>query len=298
MRRKIPSTAALLAFEASARHVSYTAAAEELSLTQSAICRQIANLEEIVGAPLFRRTRRGVVLTEAGSAYYRKVRRRLDELERDTADVLAHGGSGGVLNLAVVPTFATAWLLPRLPRYLEQHPGDVINLAAESRPALQQEQDTDCAIYTGDGSWKWPEAECSLLLHERLIPVCSPRLIAPRARVTPRQLAALPLIQQSTWLFAWREWFKAAGHPHEGDLVGPRYELFSMSLQAAIAGLGVALLPDYLASRHVASGELVRASAGAELQARSHFLAIPLSRQSPVTERFRDWLLAEAAAAG
>ncbi|MBN8487423.1 MAG: LysR family transcriptional regulator, partial [Burkholderiales bacterium] len=111
MRRKIPSTAALAAFEAAARHQSFTRAAEELSVTQSAVCRQIASLEDFVGVPLFRRGQRGVLLTEAGRRYARSVAARLDAVERDTLDLMAQAGqaAGGALELAVVPTFATQW---------------------------------------------------------------------------------------------------------------------------------------------------------------------------------------------
>ena len=107
MRRKLPSTGALEAFEAAARHQSFTKAAEELSVTQSAVCRQVAALESFLGVALFSRTRRGVMLTEAGQAYGRSVAARLDEVERDTLELLARGGRGSSLELAVVPTFGT-----------------------------------------------------------------------------------------------------------------------------------------------------------------------------------------------
>ena len=107
MRRKIPSTAALLAFERAARHESFTRAAEELALTQSAICRQIASLEDFLGLRLFRRTKRGVTLTEAGLSYSRQISARLDAMERDTLSVMAHHGRGATIELAVMPTFAT-----------------------------------------------------------------------------------------------------------------------------------------------------------------------------------------------
>ena len=118
MRRKIPSTQALQCFEAAARHESYTRAAQELALTQSAVSRQITALEESLGVLLFRRTRHGMVLTPGGTEYARQVRQRLDAIERDTQDVMTGQGSGGTLRLATVPTFATRWLLPRLPQLL------------------------------------------------------------------------------------------------------------------------------------------------------------------------------------
>ena len=114
MRRKIPSTVALAAFESAARHQSFTKAAHELSVTQSAVCRQIGVLEDLLGVKLFRRSKRGVTLTEAGAGYARSVRARLDEMERDTLELMANGAQGTSLDLAVVPTFATNWLLPRL----------------------------------------------------------------------------------------------------------------------------------------------------------------------------------------
>lgn len=115
MRRVLPSTQALACFESAARHISYTKAAQELSLTQSAVSRQIIALEEFLGLALFRRTRHGVLLTDAGRHYATQVGRWLQGLERDTLDLMSHQGEGGPINLAAVPTFATRWLLPRLP---------------------------------------------------------------------------------------------------------------------------------------------------------------------------------------
>ncbi|HEX7640175.1 MAG TPA: LysR family transcriptional regulator, partial [Burkholderiaceae bacterium] len=136
MRRKLPSTGALEAFEAAARHQSFTKAAEELAVTQSAVCRQVAALEAFLGVALFRRTRRGVTLTEAGRDYGRSVAARLDEVERDTLELMGRGGRGGALELAVVPTFATRWLLPRLPGFQRAHPDIVVHLSSRTRPFL------------------------------------------------------------------------------------------------------------------------------------------------------------------
>jgi DNA-binding transcriptional LysR family regulator len=134
MRRNIPSTQALACFEVAARHESYTRAAQELSLTQSAVSRQIQALEEFLGVQLFRRTRHGVVLTPAGAHYGRQVARWLQGLERDTLDVMAHQGEGGTLSLAAVPTFATRWLIPRLPQLAQAHPDIVVHIDTQTRP--------------------------------------------------------------------------------------------------------------------------------------------------------------------
>ena len=146
MRRKIPSTAALIAFEAAARHQSFTRAAEELALTQSAVCRQIGGLEEFLGLELFRRSRRGVKLTEAGQSYARRVATQLDAVERDTLSVMGQQGAQ-TIELALVPTFGTQWLLPRLKQFQALHPEITVNLTNRTRPFLFADTDFDAAIY-------------------------------------------------------------------------------------------------------------------------------------------------------
>ncbi|UUX94768.1 LysR family transcriptional regulator [Aquabacterium sp. J223] len=297
MRRKIPNTAALTAFEAAARHSNFTAAAQELSLTQGAVCRQVASLETFLRTKLFRRAGRGVVLTDAGVAYHRQIARRLDEVERDTLDLMARQGRGGAIELAIVPTFGTRWLLPRLPDFARLHPDITVNLSSRTRPFLFEDSGLDASIYAGDGHW--PGAAVDFLMPERLVPVCSPALIAPRKRLTPEQLARLPLIQQSTRPYAWRHWFESAGLRPQVDLVGPRYELYSMSLQAAAVGLGVALVPEYDLDDELAAGRLVVPVSHHCPSDRSYHLATPQSKRSdPVMVTFRDWLLGQAAQAG
>ena len=149
MRRKIPSTQALACFEAAARHESYTRAAQELSLTQSAVSRQITALEDFLGVPLFRRTRHGVALTPSGLGYWRQVSRRLQGLERDTLDVMTRRGLGGALALAAVPTFATRWLIPRLPLLAAQHPDIVVHIDTRTRPFLFGDTEFDAALFAG-----------------------------------------------------------------------------------------------------------------------------------------------------
>ena len=251
MRRKVPSTTALNVFEAAARHASFTEAAQELALTQSAVCRQIAGLEAFLDLKLFRRTRRGVVLSEAGAAYHRLVARHLDQMERDT-----------------------------------------LNLSSRTRPFLFDDTELDAAIYAGDGNW--PGAVTTLLMAEKLVPVCSPALIAPRKRLTPQQLAELPLLQQSTRPYAWRQWFESIGHVPGNELAGPRYELFFMSLQAATVGLGVALVPEYDLGDDLASGRLVIPVPHACLSDRAYYLSTPERKtDNPVLSSFATWLMDE-----
>ena len=294
MRRKIPSTAALVAFEASARHQSFTRAADELALTQGAVCRQIAGLEEFLGVELFRRSRRGVLLTEAGTAYAAKVAAQLDAVERDTLALMGAQGAMS-LELAVVPTFATQWLLPRLKDFQRLHPEVTVHLTNRTRPFLFADTGFDAAIYFGDGDWSGTEAH--FLMHEHLMPVCSPALLGGQPASAER-IAELPLLQQSTRPYAWRQWFAAQGLNISRDMTGPRLELFSMLAQAARHEMGVALIPPFLIQRELADGSLVVAMERPVPDGgRAYYLTVPERKvESAALKAFRDWLLGEAQA--
>lgn len=298
MRRKIPSTGMLIAFEAAARHCSFTKAAQELFLTQSAVCRQIAALEEFLGVPLFRRARQGVRLTEAGLAYSRQMAARLDEVERDTLAIMAHSGQGTALELAVVPTFATRWLLPRLAARLRQSADFTVNMTTRTRPFLFADTEFDAAIYYGTADWSGTEA--FFLMPENALPVCSPALraqLGAKKKVAPEAIAGLPLLQQSTRPYAWRQWFGAQGIEVSNDLNGPRFELFSMLAEAAMNDMGVALVPPFLIQHELDSGRLVVLSEQAVPSDKAYYLITPRQKLASVAlQQFRDWLVAEAAA--
>ncbi len=296
MRKKIPSTAALLAFEAAARHQSFTRAADELALTQSAICRQIAGLEDFLGVALFRRTRRGVQLTEAGVSYGRQIGPRLDAIERDTLAVMAHHGAASVLELAVVPTFATRWLLPRLAGFQAQNPEVVVNMSTQTRPFLFDQTEFDAAIHFGDAGW--PGTEAHFLMREYPVPVCSPALPGVRAQMSADEIATLPLLQQSTRPYAWRQWFEGAGVEAARDMAGMRLELFSMLAQAAIERMGVALIPPFLIQQELAAGVLITPCPRSSPSTRAYYLIVPEHKaERPALTRFREWLVEAAKAA-
>ncbi len=293
MRRKIPNTKALTAFESAARHQSFTQAALELSQTQSAICRQIAGLEEFLGVPLFHRSKRGVTLTEAGTTYGRQVALRLDALERDTLELMARRGLGGNLELAVVPTFAARWLLPRLAGFHQANPDISINLTTSTRPFLFNDTGFDAAIHCGDANW--PGTEACFLMQEDIVPVCSPDLIAPRKKLTPEQVQEYPLLQQTTRPYVWHAWFESFGLQVEHDMTGPRYELFSMLTQAAMHGMGIALIPRFLIEYELQSGQLMIAADHYFVNNKSYYLVYPEKKaESAVLQHFRDWLANEA----
>ena len=293
MRRKIPSNLALVAFESAARHQSFTKAARELSVTQSAVCRQVAGLEEFLGLELFRRTRRGVVLTEAGANYGRRVAARLDEIERDALAMMTSSGRGGILELAVAPTFATRWLLPRLGAFIGAHADIAVNLTPRTRPFLFEGTPFDAAIFAAESNW--PGTEGVLLMHENLMAVGSPKLLGPRGRITPRELGQVPLLQQSTRPYAWRLWFESLGLRVNNDLAGPRIELFSMLIEAAIQGIGAALIPPFLIEDELRRGALLELINHRYLSDRSYYLIYPERKaENPLLRTFRAWLDEEA----
>ncbi|WPN58177.1 LysR family transcriptional regulator [Pseudomonas sp. P9_31] len=292
MRRKIPSTTALISFEAAARHESFTKAAQELSLTQGAICRQIASLEEFLNVELFRRSRRGVKLTEAGLSYSRRVATQLDAVERDTLSVMGQQGAN-VIELAVVPTFGTQWLLPRLKDFQHKHPEVTVNLTNRTRPFLFADTDFDAAIYFGDADW--PGTESHRLMGENPMPVCSPTLLGKKAILSPSEIAELPLLQQTTRPYAWRQWFNAQNLNIPRDMTGPRYELFSMLAQAATHDMGIALIPPFLIQRELAERRLVIANPQALSSIKAYYLMIPERKvESASLKAFRDWLVSQA----
>jgi DNA-binding transcriptional LysR family regulator len=294
MRRKIPSTTALTLFESAARHQSFTHAAQEHSVTQSAVGRQIAGLEDFLNVKLFRRTKRGVLLTDAGLHYARQVRSRLDDVERDTLEMMARGGAGGSLELGVVPTFAAKWLVPRLGSFRKQHPDIAVHLSSRTRPFLFAETALDAAICAGESGW--PGTESTFLMDESIVAVGSPALVKTKRALTAADVEGLPLLQMSTRPYAWRQWFASLGFSVAGDMAGVRMELFSMTAEAAIQGHGLALIPRFLIEQDLAQGKLVQLTRHEFYSDRHYYLVYPEQKTGhALLMLFRAWLEAEAA---
>ena len=299
MRRKIPSLQALACFEAAARHESYTRAAQELALTQGAVSRQITALAEFLGVALFQRTRHGVKLTERGAEYAAQVTPHLQNLEQDTLDVMSTQGRGGSIRLAAVPTFATRWLIPRLPALRALHPEITVHIETRTRPFMFADTAFDAALYAGtmEQVSAWAGTQSVRLLNEDVVPVCSPALLGGARRLTPARLAELPLLQQSTRPIAWRQWFDAAGVTAPLAMAGPRYELFSMTAAAAAQGLGLALVPRLLIEAELARGELVIACQQTLNAERAYYLVTPQrADERPALKSFLVWLRQAASA--
>ena len=295
MRRNLlPPIPGLLAFEAAARHGSISRAAAELHLTQGAVSRQIHQLEEQLGLALLHRVRQRVVLTDPGRIYAGELRPLLRQLSDTTQKVMGFAGDGGVLNLAVLPTFGTRWLTPRLGRFMAQHPQASLNLATRPDPFDFASEPFDAAIHFG--APHWAGATCYPLMREEVVALSSPAYQREQGLRRVADLARAVRLQQTTRPTLWADWFSAAGHPVAQAARGPRFEQFSMIAQAAVHGLGAALLPRFLVQEEIDSGALVPLP-GPHLQGPdAYHLVVPDARaETPLVQALRDWLLAECA---
>ena len=291
-RLSVPSLSALAAFEAAARHGSFTRAAEELNLTQGAVSRQIALLEQTLGLQLFERVRKRVGLTAAGAAYAEEVRDGLSRLAAATLSAMAFRGTGGLLNLASLPTFGTRWLIPRLPRFTEAHPGITINFSTRLVPFDFAHDEADAAIHFGHPVW--PGARLHRLMGEEVVPVAAPALLARAGIAEAADLLRLPLLQQSTRPRAWASWLEQQGLSRDKLVMGPRFEQFAMVSQAAVAGLGVAIVPRFLIEEELRSGALAVAVDRPARGPEGYYLVYPEAKATlPAVVAFRDWLLGE-----
>ncbi|WP_132828768.1 LysR substrate-binding domain-containing protein [Pseudomonas aeruginosa] len=189
--------------------------------------------------------------------------------------------------------FGTQWLLPRLKRFQRLHPEVTVNLTNRTRPFLFADTEFDAALYFGDADWSGTVSH--FLMRENPVPVCSPELLGGRRTLSAEQVAGLPLMQQSTRPYAWRQWFHSQGLNVAHDMSGPRYELFSMLAQAAMHGMGVALIPPFLIQDELADGRLIVPMQHAYLSENAYYLIIPERRvESAMLNAFRDWLVEEA----
>ncbi|PWE30131.1 LysR family transcriptional regulator [Pararhodobacter marinus] len=279
-RRLLPNTPALLAFDAVARTGNFTAAARDLGQTQGAVSRQVAQLEAQLGVALVTRGARAARLTEPGRAYARAVRSALDTLGQGAMEALGQAPEPG-LHLAILPTFGTRWLMPRIPRFVRRHPEITLHVTTRIGQFDLAGAGIDAAIHSGRGDW--PGARLTLLMAETVIPVAAPG--------TPG-VAGQPLLALATRPQAWPDWWAHSGQ--RGALPAPsmRLEQVATLAQAAAAGMGVALMPAFLIRPELDSGALV--PLGPETSTGfGYWFVEPDAAPKPATARFKDWLLTE-----
>ena len=292
-RRFVPSMAALLTFEAVARYNSITLAADELGRTQGAVSRQVTLLEERLGIRLFFRERNRLVLSQQGEQYAKQIRAVLNDLADHTAAVVAGGTNHDVLNVAVLPTFCSRWLVPRMSRFYECYSNIEVNFLSETRPFDFNEGDADVAIHYGQRSW--PDAVVRPLLTEVMTVVCSPELLKKSGVCRPLDLKNCRLLQHLTRPDAWQWWFDAIEQDFAHPMVGPQFELFSHVIDTAVAGLGFAILPKFLIGDELENGILVAPFAKEIAGYGSYYVVFPCDKADrPAVRAYCDWLRDEA----
>lgn len=290
-RRLLPPLSMLSALESVDRLGSVTAAAAELALTQSAVSRQLQGLEAVLGVTLAARAGNRLTLTPAARTYAADIRAGLDRIAQ-ASQRLSVIPDGGALHLAVLPTFGMRWLVPRLPRFTEPNPDITVHMTSRLSRFDFAREPFDAAIHYGRDDW--PGCGHLKLRDERMIPVCAPALLDRHSVARPADLLAMPLLMIETRPQAWAEWLAQWGvtAPVPRGMV---HDQFATITQAAIHGLGVALLPDYLAEAPLAQGALVPAWGGATPAIGAYWLVWPQDRAGhPALKRFRDWLATEA----
>ena len=287
-RRFMPSFAVLRSFECAARHQSFTLAAEELSLTQSAISRQIKELELAIGADLFRRVGRRVELTERGAAFAANLRLDLERISSTVFQAITACDDETVLRIAVLPTFASRWLIPRLPSFEALHPDIRIHLSVRENTFNLVREHFDAALHFGPPVW--PDGHLEKLCTEVMIAVASPSLIASHGIIDARHLLETPLIHLETRPLAWNEWFSAAGIKDSGMMGGKQYGQFSMVIAGAIASLGAAILPSYLIEAELADGRLKTISDVGLSTHNAYYIATPTGIRNPGVDAFSTWV--------
>src|SRR3954463_7531479 len=291
--RSLP-LAALRAFEAAARHVSYSRAAEELNLTHGAISFQMRALKETLGVDLFKRSGRRMVLTPEGQRLFGYVRDGFARLEHGMEDVRA-SRRGQMLTVSVHPGLASYWVIPRLADFQRRHPEIDVSLLPNTALVDFSREDIDMALRYGPGNW--PGVVAVKLMDEEVFPVCSPNFNQGKLPKAPRDLADLPLLRDARQ--PWSDWFKSIDLDLPEPERGAVYNEPSLVLQAAIAGQGVALARGALARPAIEAGHLVRLfPRGARARFSYYIVYPPAGASTPRIVAFRDWLLSQAQESG
>ncbi len=297
---RLPSLNALRAFEAVARHLNLTRAAEELHVTPAAVSHQIKALEEDLGVPLLRRVRREFFLTDAAQAGLPALREAFDLLG-DAVERMRSELPDRLLTISVLPSFAVSWLVPRLSRFKAQHPEIDVRLDTNDRVVDLRREGIDLGIRFGAGDY--PGLEVDRLLDEEIFPVCSPSLLeGPQPLKTPEDLRHHSLLHVDWTPFMketgdWNLWLMAAGLDEVVDVSrGPRFSHTNLALQAAVHGQGVVIGSQALAADDLAAGRLVRPF-GMSVQLNFCYFVVttPAAARLPKVAAFKDWLLREAA---
>jgi LysR family glycine cleavage system transcriptional activator len=295
--RRLPSLNALRAFWAAARHRSFAAAADELHVTASAVSLQIRQLEEELDFKLFERTPKGLVLTPQGARLLPGITQAFEHLKGTIAAIDDGAPGTGSLSISVAPSFATKWLLPRLGGFLDRNPDVQVDVKANIELTDFAKDEVDLAIRYGSGTY--PGLTVELLLEDRMFPVCSPELLMRYGQRNPaRVFSEAPLlhdvsVDRDPADPSWKMWLKASGLEEIDWRKGPRFNQTALALDAALAGLGIALAPAALVATDLAAGRLVRLANEEWKGGFAYYLVHPADKAGlPALQRFKSWLRA------
>lgn len=285
-RRSIPSVAGLIAFEATARHLSFSQAARDLALSQGAVSKRVRQLEDVLGVALLIRSRHQVRLTETGRRYLKDVRGVLAQIESSTQALVARGKSHSTLTLGLPRAVATYWLMPRLAAFHVQNPGVEVSLVITGGAADLRWDGLDAAIV------QVPVGGQGLsLFDEVLVPVAAPSIAAGLIAAGPTGLTQAPLLHFARRADLWWRWFEHGGTPLAGPLGGPSHDSLALVLDAALLGHGVALAPLQLTTTEIGAGRLIRLSDNVMPTGQAYVLRLAAGRDGDATlGRFAHWL--------
>lgn len=293
MRRLHPPVHLLQAFATTARFGSISRAAQSLHLTQSAVSKQVQELERWTGVALFERVRKRLALTPAGQRYEAAIRPLLAQLEAATLDLITTGHGGGDLHVSSLPTIGAKWLIPRLPGFHREHPHVALHFVPYVQGYDFQRPELDCSILFGNGHW--PGAIADYLTGREVILIAPP---APRTKPLlrrPADIAKFPLLQHASVPHAWPHWCDAHGVKDVNPYAGQQLDQFHSLIRAVAAGMGLALVPRCLVLDDVAAGVVSAPLDDGYTDDAGYWLCYPESRaHHPPFARFREWLLREA----
>jgi LysR family glycine cleavage system transcriptional activator len=288
MRPRLPPLNAIKAFEAAARLGSFSRAATELNVTHGAISRQIRTLEDWLGVPLFRRTSRNAVPTQAGVELLAEAGPALDRLAEGSRRVRVSSLAQGVLNVVTQPTFSMRWLIPRLSDFQQDHPDLELRIVTASKSTERFQMDADVVV---SGPSPQPGWVGTRFMGEALLPLLSPELMAKCPLRRLEDLHHHTLLHSSTRRNAWKRWFDEAGIPDMKAAGEQVFEHFYFAIQAALAGVGVAMCPLALVTDEVLNGRLVAPITSPVLASRGYFVYAPAaSNDAPAIVALRKWL--------
>ncbi|WP_028536990.1 LysR substrate-binding domain-containing protein [Paludibacterium yongneupense] len=290
MKRNCPTIQELLAFDAVARYKSVTDAANALCITVSAVSKQLSGLESFVDRPLLEKSGRSVRLTPQGMGYWQKISGALRVIETATFELRADVSGAGLLTLASTPTFLTKWLIPRLPAFRLQHPGITLSFSQHLGPAEDIPAGVDAAIRYGSGDWHGLVSE--YIAGKEFVVIWSPGMLPGGASIlNPGDIAGKTLLHHEEAPMAWRQWAVRHGVAGIDTLAGPRFAQYSAAIQAAVSGLGIALVPRMLVLDELAQGVLHCHCGEPVLVDQGHYLCFRPDRlETPAFSAFRAWI--------